>query len=584
MSGTSTIHDTAELDSPGIHKGWTGEYPAVPTQPEPNSCKWIRRYGVYFRSPPSLPPIFPLKLLKHLLTKESLSLEVNSLEGLDDGEKGRLVEQVLGLGDGGTETYIQVFATLKSMDHLKRLPYFIREGVSDQELPLDDDYYTKSKKPFPEYLLDKGARHAFCSQQYWMFIPFFDYQSGPQDLNWTHVLPYYEIAPTRASMESYRVFGSYGSMSKILIHPHCHALRDAFDALQEPDEPIFFALKRSFTNNQDDFRKEVEMLQRFKSTKHPHIVTLVAAFMNVGNFIIFPWATHNLHMYWRDLRPKPDAGNVELVRWICHQAFMLAEAVSRIHEVPENNEIPEDERSYGRHGDLKPWNILWYKSRQGFGKLVIADIGLANTNRFNNITYIPREHFEQLAKMKYRPPEFDYANDLMGRTVDIWALGCTFFEILLWLNKDYRELVYMETELSAPSIHGSKNCAYYEWVYVQEADFYAVRLKETVMEYIYTLRKDCSQFTQDFLDIIEYQMLIIDHNERISAGKLLQKMKALHSKCIDDQAYCVHKEQRQSPDTPKPKLQKREFGKDLEPLGKDKIPRITLGDDGSYVI
>ncbi|KAJ8129994.1 hypothetical protein O1611_g3634 [Lasiodiplodia mahajangana] len=590
MSGTSTVHDTPEVDSPTIHKEWTGEYPAAPTQ-KLDDWEWTEQYGVHFEDRHPRGPFFPLKLLQHIFTKELLSLEINALEGLNEEEKDSLVGQVLGSGNSATQTYIQVFAILKSFGQLEKLPAFIRETVSDQELPLIENtlegggriFQTGSKKLFPDHLLDKAERRFFCSQQYMMVLPFFDNQPQPQDMNWTCVLPYYKIPATTASKESYRVFGIWGSMSKIFIHPHCHAFCDVFNALKQPDEPMFFALKRSFTHDPDSFRTEVEMLQRFRSTKHPHVVTILAAFTTSrGNYLIFPWATHNLHMYWRHVRPKPDSGNVELVRWISHQTFMLVEAMNCIHDVHEDTEIPEDERSHGRHGDLKPWNILWHKSRQGLGKLVIADVGLNKLNRFTNVNYSPRGHSEQLGEMKYRSPELDYANDLMGRTLDVWAMGCVFFEILLWLHKNHHELVWMEARQSAPSIHGSENFAYYEWVYVEDAGFCAVRLKEAVSECIRTLRKDCSQFTNDFLDIIEDQMLVVDHNERISAKELLREMKDLDRKCIGDQAYCIHKEQRQPRDAPKPKLQRREFSMDLEPRGKDEVPRVISGDGRFY--
>lgn len=248
---------------------------------------------------------------------------------------------------------------------------------------------------------------------------------------------------------------------------------------------MFFALKRSRKRKPDSFRKQVEMLQRFDSTKHPRIVKILATFTRCEeNFLVFPWATHNLNMYWRT---ASDTGNVELVRWICCQAWLLVEDISRIHDVPEDPEIPEHKRLYGRHGDLKPANILWYRSQEGFGKLLIADMGLSKTSRFESKFYYigEDEEFDNPCFIpRYRPPEVDYSNDLMGRTFDIWALGCIFLEMLSWLHGGPTRLQDMEIDLlnssSQDDRHAHRSTAYYEWVYVRDVGFHIVRLKEIV--------------------------------------------------------------------------------------------------------
>lgn len=222
------------------------------------------------------------------------------------------------------------------------------------------------------------------------------------------------------------------------------------------------------------------MLRRFNSTKHRHLVSLLAAFThNENNYLIFPWATHDLKMYWEEIQPTPNSEDIDLIRWVCDQALMLVQAISAIHVPDEDENVPENERLYGRHGDMKPENILWYKSR-GFGKLVIADMGLSKTHRHQSRTYNP--HNRGTAAPKYRPPELDYEEGLMGRTFDIWTLGCVFFELLHWLHGGHKKLEEVEEAMLVPSIRGSDSIDYYEWVYVQDVNYYTVRVKKAVTQ------------------------------------------------------------------------------------------------------
>ncbi|KAI0860580.1 kinase-like domain-containing protein [Xylaria cubensis] len=525
-----------EPDASGTWPGWTRELPVVRTQPDGR-----------------------VRIQDYVL-----SCEIECLETLDATEKKILVGRVLGSGNPSSDTYIRVFAILKVIGQLERLPAFVREGVSDQQLPLycdkergDNLFYGKLRKPLADDLLNEYGRNSFIREQYCMIVPFFDNQSRPYDLVWAHVLPLYNVTQTNPTAESNELQGGFGMVSKISIHPLCHNFRSAFRALDVPDEEMFFALKQFHENDPASFEREIKMLQRFNRTRHSHIVTLLAAYTHCGkNYLIFPWATHDLQMYWERVRPTPDAGDVKLVRWICHQAWKLVQAISRIHELDEDAKIPEEERLYGRHGDLKPENILWYKSRHGFGKLVIADMGLSKTHRYHTKTYAPKQKVPATAR--YRPPELDYEDGLLGRAFDIWTLGCIFLEMMNWLHGGYAQLAEMEDKMTTRSIQGYDCNEYFEWVYVTDRGFSTVRVKEVVTECIKTLRRECSQFVHDFLDIIEYRMLVVDRNERAPARGLVHEMEKLHRKCDADD-YCVQKEKREPCDTLKPVLQKRVF-------------------------
>ena len=79
--------------------------------------------------------------------------------------------------------------------------------------------------------------------------------------------------------------------------------------------------------------------------------------------LIFPWAKGgNLRDTWRQL-DSPRIGNGKLLSWVLRQLCGLSEALKTLHNLN------------WRHGDLKPENILRFSGNNGFGNLVIADMG-----------------------------------------------------------------------------------------------------------------------------------------------------------------------------------------------------------------
>ncbi|KAI0428346.1 kinase-like domain-containing protein, partial [Xylaria sp. FL1042] len=574
MSGITPSQDGSALEqNPStVWPGWTRDLPHV-TQLD--GTIRIQEYGIRFKDDNDKPPFYPLPLLQHVFTEQALSVEMNALSGICN--RTSLIKQVL--GHDNTITYIKVFAILKVIDRLDRLPAFVQGQVSDQELPLtfkggqpEDGLYGKSGKPLPGDLLKGYTRKSFYTEQYNMLPHFFQSRDQPCDLRWRHVLPYYKVAPTKTSTELEYLSGSFGSVSKILIHPLCHGFNGKFN---ETNEHTFFALKEYHKGNIVEFQREVKMLQRFKHTNHQHIVTLLAAYtQDQKHFLVFPWADYDLGLYWQMKNPTPNSKSAQLVQWICNQAWKLSEAVSRIHDLDEDSDVAEEERLYGRHGDLKPDNILWYRSGNGFGNLVITDMGLSKTHRFKSRTYTL--HNKPTAAPRYRPPEVEYEGSLMGRTFDIWTLGCVFLEFLIWLHGGSAKLEEILETMMSPSIRGGDSEDYFEWVRVGEDEYYAIRVKEAVTKCIEDLRGNCAQFAYDFLDIIANQMLVVERNERISAKELTEKMKSLSRNCDKNRDYCVRKKDRRVRDAPGQKLHRKTFREGLSTKGKNNVPRLLI--------
>ena len=112
----------------------------------------------------------------------------------------------------------------------------------------------------------------------------------------------------------------------------------------------------------------------------------------------------------------------------------IAEGLQTIHHAPPRH----SGRHYGRHGDLKPANILWFRRPYAnatneasctFGQFVISDFGLA---RFHAEGSRDNVDVGSVAMTEtYRPPEYD-VRPKIAPNADIWALGCIFLELGCW--------------------------------------------------------------------------------------------------------------------------------------------------------
>jgi serine/threonine protein kinase len=87
---------------------------------------------------------------------------------------------------------------------------------------------------------------------------------------------------------------------------------------------------------------------------------------------------------------------------------------------------------FGRHGDIKPENILWFQSRNSDQKgiLKITDFGLTEFSHSHSNFYKPKSKMAMTPS--YRAPEGDLEGGA-GPSSDIWSLGCIFLEFITWL-------------------------------------------------------------------------------------------------------------------------------------------------------
>jgi serine/threonine protein kinase len=115
-------------------------------------------------------------------------------------------------------------------------------------------------------------------------------------------------------------------------------------------------------------------------------------------------------------------------------------------KVPLTNSM---EQLYGRHGDIKPANVLLFNDpneHDNIGTLKLTDFGLAEFSALHSRSYKPKS--KVATSPSYRPPECDLHNGVIGRSYDIWTLGCLYLEFITWLLGGW-ELIEEFTEKRA---------------------------------------------------------------------------------------------------------------------------------------
>lgn len=169
--------------------------------------------------------------------------------------------------------------------------------------------------------------------------------------------------------------------------------------------------------------------------------------------MIFPWAQFDLDSYW-DNNPNPDLSDVGLIRWISKQCLGIMEAINLIH----NPKHLGPSRQFGRHGDIKAENILWYKSsnRRDRGILVLSDFGLAALNSAKSRSMMPNDSAGLRVTPSYRPPECDTIDGKITRAFDIWSLGCLYLELVCWMLRGKEGKKAFDLERSTTFINGAK--------------------------------------------------------------------------------------------------------------------------------
>ena len=204
------------------------------------------------------------------------------------------------------------------------------------------------------------------------------------------------------------------------------------------------------------YQQEEAALLRINRLDHKHLVKSIDSFKRGRDyFFLFPWADGgDLDGLWKkydvgDDPKHPLNRSPEMKRWLLTQVGGIVSAINAMHNLPD---IPDDSEENGRHGDIRSKNVLlFYDAEWGSpetetrhpwsvgagGRLCLADVGLA---RFHDKITDNRGDPTKTKGiyLEYSPPEMRRVNPdgrrpPRSRKYDIWALGCLFHDLIIWV-------------------------------------------------------------------------------------------------------------------------------------------------------
>jgi serine/threonine protein kinase len=246
------------------------------------------------------------------------------------------------------------------------------------------------------------------------------------------------------------------------------------------------------------FKQEVDMLKPLSRT-HEHLVSLLMTWSHEGNFyMLFPWAQCDLSDFWESesCAPpwafQPHVTFHKTVTWMSQQVLGLADAMEKLH----SSSLTSTDRKYGRHGDIKPENILWYHNPDGErGTLVLSDFGSSTLNTVNSRSNLTADR--AAVTLTYRPPECDLRDGKLSRASDIWSFGCVLLELITWALGGADLVHKFARTRCTPYITGVRTDAFHEAL-KSASGGYLMRIKPQVSGVSSHERNSTLEITDDF--------------------------------------------------------------------------------------
>ncbi|KAJ3533864.1 hypothetical protein NM208_g7781 [Fusarium decemcellulare] len=393
-------------------------------------------------------------------SKNSSPIDIPGIKAEVQAVMGTLVRDTTQT-DAEHKSYLKILAILILIKRRSMIYPFMKAGLCDAHLPLslenaaDSTPWKLRRKDGQEVSRDnfrdwkKSSFARFIEKQWIVLAPSFDNgcdtKEDLQMLSGDHVLPF--ISWVKLSE------GGFGKVYKVQIHPSCHS----FNSASAPRTPYpSFALKKVYIHKSFNPEYEFNVLRKFRNDRHKHLISLLAAYIQHDAYhLIFPWAKADLLDYWRLENPKPlEAERQQVLIWLAEQCRGLAEGLSFIHRyetvsferllhptsfplqsksLVRRDGDKEVRRLFGRHGDIKPANILWFPGHcSERGILKITDFGIAEFSTQQEVNSNRRDSFAN--SPTYRPPETDLriGDGTVSASYDIWTLGCVYLEFLTW--------------------------------------------------------------------------------------------------------------------------------------------------------
>lgn len=207
--------------------------------------------------------------------------------------------------------------------------------------------------------------------------------------------------------------------------------------------------------------------------------------------------------------------------------------------------VKKGEEWYGRHGDIKPENMLWFskdpnpKHKDARGNVKIADFGLGRFHGLDSRSKVPPATVT--GTPTYEPPELKLSIPV-SRAYDIWSLGCLYLEFVTWLLKGGKAVHEFADERSE---------AYHAFPNMTDDSFYSITredgdptsavVRAGVIRWVGHLHEHehCTELIHDILDLVMESMLVVDKEKRKYAMQLHQAFLGFQRRAATDRNYAL---------------------------------------------
>ncbi|KAH7018990.1 hypothetical protein EDB80DRAFT_699630 [Ilyonectria destructans] len=469
----------------------------------------------------------------------------------------------------------RIITILILIGQVQAIEIFIKNSVNDTILPLvvtsapEGDDFTVLSEGAPDVDsttlrqcfngFHRRDVESFCLQQKTIHVPFFQFPGETSnvsfyDLDSDCILPYTEVGqPTR---------GGYGSVKKIRIHPAHHN----FGGLDKGNVNPEFAVKTLLVDNDDQFRSEVEAFERLTPHKSEpkvpdHLIHLELAYRHgESHCLVFPWADGNLEQYWQ-LRQRDPADHKDVV-WFFKQCHGITRGLRRLHNpssykhsfkaASSHHYTAEDiisgakSAEYGRHGDIKPENILWFASYDDdTDHLAVSDFGLTEFNSILSKSHVKASNVNGYTGT-YEPPDRQL-DDEVTQKYDTWSLGCVFLEFVSWFLLGYEggKQVLSDDRITPDARFRDKDMKddkFYQMHWdVDGNSGGCAELKPSVVAWIEKIHglNSCPKSIHKFLDVIQFGMLEPKAAKRSDCKMIRRDVHDIYNMCLEDSSYAT---------------------------------------------
>ncbi|KAL8718585.1 MAG: hypothetical protein Q9225_004301 [Loekoesia sp. 1 TL-2023] len=342
----------------------------------------------------------PQQDLHKIITKEAIEAVLR--ESIEAHLISDTIQQVL---DGAQKTFAILI--------LSRCAFHILEFIrlaNPHGFPVDGKLPYEKIESLTPFQLSNDHKNRFFKNQWKFTAPIFDFNSVlPVSLHNMTRLPFLPIDGEGTPVG----VGGFGEVYRVLIEPR-----------HQKVQTQIVRKEMSGSERPNEFEKELTNMSILKQIRHPNIIQLLAAYSYKRKYnLIFPQADGGS---LKDLFDgKLSSEGLESTETLMVAIAGLSSALCEVHNLSFDSI-----KLMGCHRDLKPSNILIDKS-----DLLLADFGLS---RFKSSDESSRSKFQQ-GQGDYLAPECedlefkDPTQREIGRSSDIWSLGCVLLELLTYL-------------------------------------------------------------------------------------------------------------------------------------------------------